>query len=736
MVRTVARLFTCCTLTLAGLAPINSAVAADITVETSSFIPLPPSRLLDTRDVGRPKAGETLRVRIAGVAGVPDNAVAVSMNVTIDNAQQPGFVTVWPAGVAQPTASNLNIDHVNQTTANAVVVPLGTDGSVDIFDQPGGHVIIDVNGAWTPAARATAGRLNAVGPVRLLDTRGTPAVETRRLQLGSWALHASTAVVNLTVTNPVRGGFVTLWPAGTLMPQVSTPNIEHPQQTLANMAIVPLGLEGAIDIWTASGADVIVDLVGTFTDSSASADVDGLYVPVVPHRTFDSREASDGPIRGGWRRDIPVVGRNGVPATGVGAIFANVTATEVSLPTFLTVYPAGTTRPNTSNLNIEQTFQTLPNLVLARVGAAGAVSLYSQRTTHAIVDTVGYFTGSPATADPTVPESAPTPVFPSGEKPLRRVGDIGGAISPKSVVANGTGLVYAQNMMYNHTVTVYNRDGALVRTLSDHVGPLQGAPVEAAVFPGGRQMYVSNYSMYGPGAGQEGFDACSNASPVGESTVYRITGLAIDQVIPVGKVPKYLAVSPDRRWLVVSNWSGEDISIVDVAQAKEVKRVHVGRNPRGLAITADSSQVFVALMGEGRVATVSLSSGDVTQVVSVGGGARHLNLSGDGQWLYVTLNEESSVVKLDARTLNPIGRAITGTQPRSAALSQDGRYLYVVNYESATASKVRTSDMTVVDTVETFANPIGITYDDEAQQLWVSCYVGRILIFRDGELSR
>ena len=59
-----------------------------------------------------------------------------------------------------------------------------------------------------------------------------------------------------------------------------------------------------------------------------------------------------------------------------------------------------------------------------------------------------------------------------------------------------------------------------------------------------------------------------------------------------------------------------------------------------------------------------------------------------------------------------------------------------MNYESATASKVRTSDMAVVDTVETVANPIGITYDDEAQQLWVSCYVGRILIFRDGELSR
>jgi DNA-binding beta-propeller fold protein YncE len=710
---------------------ISCPSARAATLATSAFVPINPTRVLDTRDRQPLTPGATVRLHITGVAGVPDGAAAVSLNVTVNQARAPGFVTVWPSGLRQPTASNLNVDRAGQTIANAVVVPVGADGSVDIFDQPGGQLIVDINGAWTPAGSSAGGRFLPTTPTRVLDTRSTAPVTTLRLSLGENARHASAAAVNLTATNPKQGGFVSVWPAGTPQPQVSTLNVEHPGQTIANFAIVPLSLDGSIDIWTDTQADVIIDLLGIFTKADAPISSDGLFVALTPSRVFDTRDDPDGPLRGGWRRDVAVTGRADIPVDNVSAVLANLTATETSQATWLSAYPSGTSLPTTSTLNLEKTFQTLPNMMLSRVGTNGAISLYAQRTTHAIVDTLGYFTGPPASANPDVPLVPPTPVFLSSDGALHLVHEITGTISPKSVVANGTGLVFAQNMMYNHSVTVYDRDGDLVRTISDQVGAQQGAPVEAAVFPGGRQMYVSNYSMYGPGAGPVGFDACTTASPVGDSTVYRLTGLTIDQVIAVGKVPKYMAVSPDKRWLVVSNWCGEDVSLVDTATAREVRRVHVGRNPRGLAITPDSSLAHVALMGEGRVATINLATGSVSASVPIGGGARHLNLSPDGRWLYVTLNEEGSVAKVDTTTMYIVGRATTGTQPRSATLTADGRYLYVVNYESSSASKVRTSDMTVVQTVATAANPIGITYDDEARQLWVSCYIGRILVFQD-----
>ena len=78
-------------------------------------------------------------------------------------------------------------------------------------------------------------------------------------------------------------------------------------------------------------------------------------------------------------------------------------------------------------------------------------------------------------------------------------------------MATGAGLVFAQNMIYSHTVTVYGRDHRLIATIPDNTGGLQGGPVEAAVTPDGRSVYVSNYSMYGPGAGRPGFDDCTLA---------------------------------------------------------------------------------------------------------------------------------------------------------------------------------------------------------------------------------
>src|SRR5690606_27148482 len=135
--------------------------------------------------------------------------------------------------------------------------------------------------------------------------------------------------------------------------------------------------------------------------------------------------------------------------------------------------------------------------------------------------------------------------------------------------------VIAQNMMYRHTVTVYDSAGNIVGTVPDTVDlaafgladtptTVQGAPVEAAFTPDARHAYVTNYSMYGPGQGPEGKDACTPASARsrGEtpSYVYRIdmATLTIDQVIPVGLVPKYVAVTHDGTKVLVSNWCSWD----------------------------------------------------------------------------------------------------------------------------------------------------------------------------------
>ncbi len=327
---------------------------------------------------------------------------------------------------------------------------------------------------------------------------------------------------------------------------------------------------------------------------------------------------------------------------------------------------------------------------------------------------------------------------------MSRESTITGNISPKSIVASGTGLFFAQNMMYQHTVTVYDRGGQLVKTIPDsvrladfgfpeHAGEYQGAPVETAFAPASRYAYVSNYSMYGPGFGHPGDDTCSPSMNIDQSYLYRIdvVSLAIDRVIAVGSVPKFVAVTPDDRYVLASNWCSYDLSVVDTRSNTEIKRIPLGAYPRGIAVDPGSRTAYVAVMGTSDVAKLDLATFDVGWIRNVGSGPRHVVVDPVGRYLYVTLNAENRVAKIDLATDEVVARVSTGTEPRSMTIAADGLSLYVVNYGSGTVSKLRTSDMSVLQTVPTNAHPIGITYDALIGKVWVACYSGSIVVFHD-----
>ena len=347
----------------------------------------------------------------------------------------------------------------------------------------------------------------------------------------------------------------------------------------------------------------------------------------------------------------------------------------------------------------------------------------------------------PTDDEPAEPALPPGP--PSDERTLSVRDRIGGDISPKSVVASPGGLFLAQNMMYRHTITVYDRDQELLATIADTVNPaafglpgpdadVRGAPVEAAFTPDGRYAYVSNYAMYGPGYDRPGTDTCSPADGYDDSTLYRVDleALAIDQVIPVGSVPKYVAVTPDGSTVLVTNWCSYDLSIVDVATGTEVERLDLGRYPRGIAITPDSATAYIALMGAFDVLVLDLEDLSLDRVADIGRSPRHLVLSPDGDTLYATLNGEGVVARIDLAT-EEVTKITTGEAPRSMDIAADGRSLYVVNYFSDTVSKVRTSDMTVLQTIDVANKPIGITYDRGTGRVWVASYSGVLTVLDD-----
>ena len=337
---------------------------------------------------------------------------------------------------------------------------------------------------------------------------------------------------------------------------------------------------------------------------------------------------------------------------------------------------------------------------------------------------------------------------PSNQRRLSLLKTIGGHISPKSVDASDTGLVFAQNMMYTHTVTVYNSQGTLVKTIPDtvrmsrfgipgHPGITHGAPVEAAFTPDARYVYVSNYSMYGTGFGPEGSDDCTPASAKAagdtDSYVYRIDvkTLSIDQVIRVGLVPKFLAVTPNGKYLLVSNWCSYDLSIVNIARRRQVATLPMGPYPRGLAISPDSTTAYVAIMGSDDITKVNLRTFKIEGSFVVGQSPRHLVMSPNGRYLYASLNAPGEVVKIDLADDKVVATAQTGEQDRSLAIAADGRSLYVVNYDSDTITKLNASNLHIIQTFPTGVHPIGITYDATTGDVWVAVYSGQILVLAD-----
>lgn len=363
-----------------------------------------------------------------------------------------------------------------------------------------------------------------------------------------------------------------------------------------------------------------------------------------------------------------------------------------------------------------------------------------------------------ARKEPARVEQAAPPVEPAkkqgaeaepAKSSMVKIQEITGEMTPKSVVASPTGQVFAQNMMYSHSVTALTPDGAIEKTIPDsvdladfgvtgHPGTSKGAPVEMAFSPDGKTAWVSNYAMYGEGFSPEGADACTGPEGISDSYLYKIDTATheITDVVQVGAVPKYVAATHDGSKVLVTNWCSMDLDVVDTAKGEVVQTIPTGgKHPRGIAITPDDTTAFVAVMGSDKTVKVDLASGEVTDFAVTGDGPRHLLVSPDGSKLYISNNGAGTVSEVDATTGKTLREAQVGAEPRSMAISPDGGAIYVGNYSSGTVSKIGTKDFTVMQTEKTEALPIGITYEPTKKRVWVASYGGTITVFDDSRTA-
>jgi hypothetical protein len=253
-----------------------------------------------------------------------------------------------------------------------------------------------------------------VTPTRVLDTRyGIGAAKAVVPQNGTLAisvthgvrlpahLGAITAVVlNVTVTDPTGAGHLTVYPTGRPLPATSNLNFTA-RQTVPNLVTIKVGAHDEVTLDNAStgSTNLIADVEGYYV---ASAD-GGYYLPNTPQRILDTRNGTGGvtgPIaaNGTVALSIPECTSGSgateqtAPAT---AVALNVTVADPTAAGHITVYPGGTSMPDSSNLNFTAG-ETVPNLVVAKVGANGQVELanVAPGTAQLVIDLEGCYSAS------------------------------------------------------------------------------------------------------------------------------------------------------------------------------------------------------------------------------------------------------------------------------------------------------------------------------------------------------
>lgn len=237
------------------------------TARAGRFQPIAPARILDTRGGKSVAPKSSAIVHVTDRPGVPKNGVsAVSVNLTVTDANRSGFLTAYPAASGVPTVSNLNINNAGDTVAGAAIVPVDANGNIGVYLDGGGNLLVDINGWFTDgnAGDSSEGLFVAQTPARALDSRSSGSMAGKSMRdlgvpSGSIAVSA-----NLTLTDTSAAGFLSAFAAGGAMPTVSSVNAVGRGQTVANHAIIP----------AASGARFFADMT-----TNLIVDYDGYYLP-------------------------------------------------------------------------------------------------------------------------------------------------------------------------------------------------------------------------------------------------------------------------------------------------------------------------------------------------------------------------------------------------------------------------------------------------------------------------
>ena len=292
------------------------------------------------------------------------------------------------------SGSHLDESTYGPGSINALMTPVLNNG--ESIHDPGPIVKgIFTDIGWAPATPSApigpGDRFVPLNPSRVVNTQVSAGTDVTVGLLGRGGLPTSNVdaiVANVQVDHPTRAGYLRVTPGGsTSQTAVQEFNAGQP---MSNMVTVRLGANGTIRLHLSAGtARVYVDLTGYYQPASVNGGA--TYHPVSTARIYGTGSPLLSATQG--YRAIPVLGRGGIPSSGVSAIVANI---EVNGPTaggYVRITPAGVSSSTSSQEYLPR--QTISAAVTVKVGAGGAIwARLSRGSARIYVDVLGWYGAS------------------------------------------------------------------------------------------------------------------------------------------------------------------------------------------------------------------------------------------------------------------------------------------------------------------------------------------------------
>lgn len=402
------------------------------------FVPVQ-GRLMDTRNgiggYSTPMSANSWRtVTVAGAVGMPTTGIsAVQLTVTAVTPTSQGAVNVQPTGSTPANVTCLVYGGtISGTTSSTTISAVGADGKIQVKADSSVNLLLDVQGYYTSGDSVAAGGYVPITPARLGDTRngtGVPlaklaAASTTSIQMnGRGGIPADASAVFATLSpfsTSAAGGYLVAYPSDAPKP---TATLNFPGNVTSNIgAVIPVGADGKINLYSTENMDFVLDVVGYFTATPGDT---GAFTPGAT-RVLDTRQAPNTAVPANTTVTKPLAGIKGVPLAGAGisAVAISMTTIHNGAAGWVKVWPGDRSEPgggNSVNFPASTSSTYRSDLIVVRPGADGSIKIknFSNDVTHVVMDVVGWY-------------SNVTPAIQSGQTVTGRystlqAGSVGGA---------------------------------------------------------------------------------------------------------------------------------------------------------------------------------------------------------------------------------------------------------------------------------------------------------------------